>query len=180
MTDQAPVAQPPPSRGPAPPLPEKPPSVAERTRLLRSSFRKDDIEKPRVPEKPDNRSINSVSSQKSDHKGSNNSVNGERSPSPSQNSSSPTVTSPGSVTSPAGSLPSQKPPVPEKIVPNATVADVNKDVNGRHSPGVGAPVCITLCVEHANSLLFNVYCLFVYCSSCSMMFIGFVLVFMLQ
>ncbi|BFZ19572.1 hypothetical protein BsWGS_22615 [Bradybaena similaris] len=143
MTDQAPVAQPPPSRGPAPPLPEKPPSVAERTRLLRSSFRKDDIEKPKVPEKPDNRSINNVSSQKSDHKGSNNSVNGDRSPSPSQNSSSPAVTSPGSGTSPAGSLPPQKPPVPEKIAPNATVADVNKDVNGRHSPGVGAPVNAT-------------------------------------
>lgn len=36
------------SRGPAPPLPEKPPSIAERTRLLRSSFRKEEVEKPRV------------------------------------------------------------------------------------------------------------------------------------
>ena len=36
------------SRGPAPPLPEKPPSVAERTRLLKSSFRKEDSEKPKV------------------------------------------------------------------------------------------------------------------------------------
>lgn len=35
-------------RGPAPPLPEKPPSVAERTRLLKSSFRRDDVEKPKV------------------------------------------------------------------------------------------------------------------------------------
>lgn len=43
------VAQPVSSRGPAPPLPEKPPSVAERTRLLKSSFRsKDDVEKPRM------------------------------------------------------------------------------------------------------------------------------------
>lgn len=42
------VAQPVSSRGPAPPLPEKPPSVAERTRLLRSSFRKDEVEKPRM------------------------------------------------------------------------------------------------------------------------------------
>ncbi|XP_070178246.1 protein peanut-like [Littorina saxatilis] len=44
-------------RGPAPPLPDKPPSVAERTRLLRSSFRKDEVEKPRPP---DNRSLSSV------------------------------------------------------------------------------------------------------------------------
>lgn len=35
-------------RGPAPPLPEKPPSVAERTRLLKSSFRKDEVDKPKV------------------------------------------------------------------------------------------------------------------------------------
>lgn len=35
-------------RGPAPPLPEKPPSVAERTRLLKSSFRREDGEKPKV------------------------------------------------------------------------------------------------------------------------------------
>ena len=42
-------------RGPAPPLPDKPPSVAERTRLLRSSFRKEEMEKPRLP--PDNRSL---------------------------------------------------------------------------------------------------------------------------
>lgn len=64
-----------PSRGPAPPLPEKPPSVAERTRLLRSSFRKDDVEKPKVPEKPDNRTFNG-------QKQEGGSVNGERSPSP--------------------------------------------------------------------------------------------------
>lgn len=38
-------------RGPAPPLPEKPPSVAERTRLLKSSFRKDEVEKPKIIEK---------------------------------------------------------------------------------------------------------------------------------
>ncbi|CAG5136576.1 unnamed protein product, partial [Candidula unifasciata] len=138
MTDQAPVPQLPPSRGPAPPLPDKPPSVAERTRLLRSSFRKDDIEKPKVPEKPDNRNIINTAS-KSDHKGSNNSVNGERSPSPSQSSSSPTVTSPGCVTSPTGNLPPQKPPLPEKNVPHTPVADVNKEVNGRSSPGVSAP-----------------------------------------
>ena len=42
------VTQPVGTRGPAPPLPEKPPSVAERTRLLRSSFRKDEVEKPRM------------------------------------------------------------------------------------------------------------------------------------
>ncbi|KAK7505305.1 hypothetical protein BaRGS_00003467 [Batillaria attramentaria] len=47
------------SRGPAPPLPDKPPSVAERTRLLRSSFRKEEMEKPRVP---DNRSHSTGSS----------------------------------------------------------------------------------------------------------------------
>ena len=39
------------SRGPAPPLPEKPPSVAERTRLLKSSFRRDEVEKPKILEK---------------------------------------------------------------------------------------------------------------------------------
>ncbi|XP_059138955.1 septin-7-like isoform X2 [Physella acuta] len=69
-----------PPRGPAPPLPEKPPSVAERTRLLRSSFRKDDLEKPKVPEKPDNRTLNG-------QKQEGGSVNGERSPSPPSNSS---------------------------------------------------------------------------------------------
>ena len=36
------------SRGPAPPLPEKPPSVAERTRLLKSSFRKEESERPKI------------------------------------------------------------------------------------------------------------------------------------
>lgn len=41
------------SRGPAPPLPEKPPSVAERTRLLKSSFRKEEVEKPKVPARMD-------------------------------------------------------------------------------------------------------------------------------
>lgn len=41
------------SRGPAPPLPEKPPSVAERTRLLKSSFRKEEVEKPKVPSRLD-------------------------------------------------------------------------------------------------------------------------------
>ena len=39
------------NRGPAPPPPEKPPSVAERTRLLKSSFRKDDIDKPKIADK---------------------------------------------------------------------------------------------------------------------------------
>lgn len=47
-TNTSGVVQPVGSRGPAPPLPEKPPSVAERTRLLKSSFRKDDVEKPRM------------------------------------------------------------------------------------------------------------------------------------
>ena len=42
------LPQPTSSRGPAPPLPEKPPSVAERTRLLRSSFRKEEVEKPKL------------------------------------------------------------------------------------------------------------------------------------
>ncbi|XP_052815886.1 septin-7-like isoform X2 [Mya arenaria] len=41
------VTQPMGTRGPAPPLPEKPPSVAERTRLLKSSFRHNDVDKPR-------------------------------------------------------------------------------------------------------------------------------------
>ncbi|KAL5022628.1 hypothetical protein ScPMuIL_001783 [Solemya velum] len=70
------------TRGPAPPLPEKPPSVAERTRLLRSSFRKEDSEKPKVL---DNRS--SPLSEKSASVTSVASTNGERSPSPSTSSS---------------------------------------------------------------------------------------------
>lgn len=72
------------TRGPAPPLPEKPPSVAERTRLLRSSFRKEDSEKPKVT---DNRS--SPLSEKSVSVTSVASTNGERSPSPSSSNSSP-------------------------------------------------------------------------------------------
>ncbi|XP_052248337.1 uncharacterized protein LOC127856269 [Dreissena polymorpha] len=43
------VSQPPGSRGPAPPLPEKPPSVAERTRLLKSSFRRNEDDRPEKP-----------------------------------------------------------------------------------------------------------------------------------
>ena len=44
------------SRGPAPPLPEKPPSVAERTRLLKSSFRKEESERPKIDKIDTNRS----------------------------------------------------------------------------------------------------------------------------
>ncbi|XP_014776064.1 septin-7 isoform X2 [Octopus bimaculoides] len=39
------------NRGSAPPPPEKPPSVAERTRLLKSSFRRDDVDRPKVVDK---------------------------------------------------------------------------------------------------------------------------------
>ena len=46
-------------RGPAPPLPDKPPSVAERTRLLKSSFRKEVEDKPRVVQ--DNRTVTNSS-----------------------------------------------------------------------------------------------------------------------
>lgn len=48
MAASTPMTQSGTGRGPAPPLPEKPPSVAERTRLLKSSFRKDDVDKPKV------------------------------------------------------------------------------------------------------------------------------------
>ncbi|GAB1599150.1 septin-7-like isoform X3 [Argonauta hians] len=39
------------NRGSAPPPPEKPPSVAERTRLLKSSFRREDVDRPKVVDK---------------------------------------------------------------------------------------------------------------------------------
>lgn len=42
------VAPPAGGRGPAPPLPEKPPSVAERTRLLKSSFRREEQDRPKI------------------------------------------------------------------------------------------------------------------------------------
>lgn len=72
------------NRGPAPPPPEKPPSVAERTRLLKSSFRKDDIDKPKIAEKSstllsgDKLCVNVSASSSSSRIVS----NGERSPSP--------------------------------------------------------------------------------------------------
>ncbi|XP_046552452.1 septin-7-like isoform X1 [Haliotis rubra] len=69
-----------PARGPAPPLPEKPPSVAERARLLRNSFRKEEIEKPRIQ---DNKTTSPLSD-----KNSGSGTSGDRSPSPSHNSSS--------------------------------------------------------------------------------------------
>lgn len=76
------------NRGPAPPPPEKPPSVAERTRLLKSSFRKDDIDKPKVADKSSTLlngekgvsvSVNVASLTSSS---SSRIANGERSPSP--------------------------------------------------------------------------------------------------
>ncbi|CAL1529119.1 unnamed protein product [Lymnaea stagnalis] len=131
MSDQAPGATV--TRGPAPPLPEKPPSVAERTRLLRSSFRKEDVEKPKVPEKPDNRTVMAnLSNQKPEYKGSSGSVNGERSPSPSH------------IGSTIGSNPAQKPPVPDKSpsqsAPLPGIGDRNRDINGRQPTGAGQPV----------------------------------------
>ncbi len=69
-----------PARGPAPPLPEKPPSVAERARQLRNSFRKDEAEKPRILD-------NKTGSPMSDKNTASGYVsNGERSPSPSHSS----------------------------------------------------------------------------------------------
>lgn len=100
------------SRGPAPPLPEKPPSVAERTRLLKSSFRKEEVDKPKVPSRMDtNRSSplsevtrsagSSVSSLNSQH------TNGDREESPTpgfvngvNNNTTPTVPSRPVVSSP--------------------------------------------------------------------------------
>ncbi|GFN77200.1 hypothetical protein PoB_000370600 [Plakobranchus ocellatus] len=133
MSDQ-PAPVPPSSRGPAPPLPEKPPSVAERTRLLRSSFRKEDGEKPKVPEKPrpNQPQPQPTALEYQQNRRSNGSLsNGERSPSP------PPVT--------AGPTTVQKPPVPEKNVgqaPLATFGDSNREVNGRPPASTAAPVCI--------------------------------------
>lgn len=60
-----------------PPPPEKSASVAERARLLRTSFRKEDADKPRIPEKPVSPMSEKTASVVS---------NGERSPSPGQSS----------------------------------------------------------------------------------------------
>lgn len=92
------------SRGPAPPLPEKPPSVAERTRLLRSSFRKEDGEKPKIPDKPlpppksseysnmnMNRPTNGSSSSGLGGGGGGGGGGGERSPSPPNNTNTITT-----------------------------------------------------------------------------------------
>lgn len=143
MSDHVPSSLPQASRGPAPPLPEKPPSVAERTRLLRSSFRKDETEKPKLPEKPDNKNMANIASQKSD-KSSAGSVYGERSPSPPQVISSHPASSPMSITpSPAGGLPAQRPPIPEKNVSILSLSDSNKEASERQSPAVGSTVCIS-------------------------------------
>ncbi|XP_033754917.1 septin-7-like isoform X1 [Pecten maximus] len=85
------------TRGPAPPLPEKPPSVAERTRLLRSSFRKEEAEKPKVV---DNRaSPLSERSTTLPPSNSNGTTNGDKSESPSPASSVSSMTGVGRYTS---------------------------------------------------------------------------------
>ncbi|KAK3757619.1 hypothetical protein RRG08_000134 [Elysia crispata] len=147
MSEQ--VASPPASsRGPAPPLPEKPPSVAERTRLLRSSFRKEDGEKPKVPEKPrpnqqQQQQPPQAEYQQQNRRSNGSLSNGERSPSP-----------PSGV---AGGL-SQKPPVPEKScgvgsvgqAPLATFGDHHKESNGRPPTSGTAP---TVCIIMSPSLV---------------------------
>ena len=84
------------SRGPAPPLPEKPPSVAERTRLLKSSFRKEDSEKPKID--PNRSSPLTESTRSAGSSVSSLSTNGDREESPTpviiNNVSSSTVIKP--------------------------------------------------------------------------------------
>ncbi|GFR64141.1 hypothetical protein ElyMa_003625000 [Elysia marginata] len=157
MSEQ--VAPPVPSaRGPAPPLPEKPPSVAERTRLLKSSFRNEDGEKPKVPEKPRPAqqhqhqqqqpppSVQHQAEYQQQNRRSNGSLsNGERSPSP-----------PSSV---ASGLP-QKPAVPEKSMGQASFGDSNKEANGRSAPAGNAPsVCITFLFDYSKECLNFILCI---------------------
>ncbi|KAJ8302462.1 hypothetical protein KUTeg_018858 [Tegillarca granosa] len=114
-------------RGPAPPLPEKPPSVAERTRLLRSSFRKDELDKPKVG---DNKS--SLLSEKSatlPSQTTSNNINGtgsEKSETPSPASSVGSITGISGV----GRFNNDK---------MATVIDSNKEQHARSSPAVSPP-----------------------------------------
>lgn len=86
------------SRGPAPPLPEKPPSVAERTRLLKSSFRKEESERPKIDKIDTNRSSPLAETPKSVGSSiSSLSTNGDREDSPTpiiNNVSSSTVIKP--------------------------------------------------------------------------------------
>jgi len=117
------------SRGPAPPLPEKPPSVAERTRLLKSSFRKEEMEKPKVPTRVDN-SRSSPLSELTRSAGSslsslNSHTNGDREESP------PSFVNGG------GSTPGSTPTVPSKpFVPS--VMD-NKEAE-RQAAAVSFPI----------------------------------------
>lgn len=140
MSDHLPDPHPLPSRGPGPTFPEKPPSVAERTRLLHSSFCKEDTEKAKVFEKLDKRVITAnLSNQKSNIRGSNGSLNDERSPSPSPAVASSAGRSADSPTSLTGGVSSTKPPPQEKNVPGTAASDSNKDVNGRQAQD-GQPV----------------------------------------
>lgn len=123
-------------RGPAPPLPEKPPSVAERTRLLRSSFRKDELDKPKVG---DNKSspLSEKSATLPSQTASNN-INGtgsEKSETPSPASSVGSITGISGV----GRFNNDKMAAVQQIV------DSNKEQHARSSPAVSPPpVCIQL------------------------------------
>lgn len=81
-------------RGPAPPLPEKPPSVAERTRLLKSSFRKDEVEKPKIIEKHSSPIVERAATMPPTNV-INSSTNGEKSETPSPASSVNSMSSVG-------------------------------------------------------------------------------------
>lgn len=81
-------------RGPAPPLPEKPPSVAERTRLLKSSFRKDEVEKPKIIEKHSSPLVERAATMPPTNV-INSSTNGEKSETPSPASSVNSMSSVG-------------------------------------------------------------------------------------
>ena len=140
------TSEPPPStapRGPAPPLPEKPPSVAERTRLLRSSFRKEDGEKPKVPDKPDKSSLAASLASRSleARRYSNGSSHDVSSADTSLTGSCHSLTSngqPGATPTPALVPPiSQKPPLPDR-----SPVDKNKDCDNRVAESVVDPVCV--------------------------------------
>ncbi|XP_041375525.1 septin-7-like isoform X2 [Gigantopelta aegis] len=120
------------SRGPAPPLPEKPPSVAERTRLLRSSFRKEEVEKPKVTDNRSATSGSTASVSPVSERSSGTFTNGERSPSPVQSKNQGNDSSANSVGYTSNRFPSQ----PEKPVPvTSFTQDSNKETATKLVPG---------------------------------------------
>ncbi|KAK3086030.1 hypothetical protein FSP39_012387 [Pinctada imbricata] len=127
-------------RGPAPPLPEKPPSVAERTRLLKSSFRKEEFDKPRFSDGNINVTTGNRASPQSDKSSTlplasstPTSTNGERSESPSPASSVGSMTGIGKTNNDKNNLDSNK------EMPNLNAAKREAFFKGGDSGGGGGP-----------------------------------------